>query len=64
MKITAKVSAYRVLNNALDRALEAAFNKHDKYSNEALSENSRSIIATHLSNYFWLEIEENGIEFE
>lgn len=61
-RIRAKVDAAAVINTALDSAIESAMNKTDKYNPEALTDGQRATLTNHLSNYFWLAIEDAGVE--
>lgn len=62
--IRAKVNAHTVISAALNAAIQSAMNKADKYTEKALTETQRRLLAEHLSNYFWLAVEEDGVEFK
>lgn len=63
-RIKVKVNPYLVLTDALDSAIVSAMNKTDKYAPEPLTESQRASIAQHLNNYFWLALDEAGVELK
>lgn len=64
MKAEVKVNLYTILAAALEGAVISGMNKADKYSDVALTEVQRGLLLQHIPNYFWLNVEEAGLEFE
>lgn len=61
-KVRVKIEAYRVISDALDSAVESAMNKADKWCEVQLTGAQRNVIATQAANYFWVNLEEIGVE--
>lgn len=62
MKI--KADPHAVLTTALDTAIQSAMNKTDKWCGEQLTEAQRETLATQVHNFFWLTLDETGVEIE
>lgn len=63
-RIKVKVNGYTVISSALDAAIESAMNKCDKYNPEPLTDPQRDALRTHVGNYFWLALDEAGVELK
>jgi len=63
-RVKVKVNPYLVITDALDSAIVSAMNKTDKYETSPLTETQRASIAQHLNNYFWLALDEAGVEIK
>lgn len=63
-RVKVKVNPYLVVSDALDSAIVSAMNKTDKYAPEPLTESQRASIAQHLTSYFWLALDEAGVEIK
>jgi len=63
-RVKVKVNGYTVVQTALDQAIESAMNKCDKYNDPGLTESQRDALRTHLGNYFWLALDEAGVELK
>lgn len=57
------MSAYDVVSAALDAAIERGFMRHDKYSEIALEESQRTLLAREIESSFWLAVSDAGVEF-
>jgi hypothetical protein len=64
-KLKAKIIVTRpvdVIGKALEDAIERGMKRHDKYSDKALSESSRSLLLKEIEDSFWLFLDEQGLE--
>lgn len=62
VRVQAKVDLYGIVNDVIWAAVEWGMNKHDKYVEGELSPQSRQLLHQHIENYFWIELEERGVE--
>lgn len=63
IRVRVKVSAYDLVCECIEYAAERACNRHDKYAENPLSEQSRALLLTELDQSFWLAVGDRGIEF-
>lgn len=64
MKVRVKVDAHRVIGDALDSAIESGMNKTDKWCEYPLTAPQRNALRSQIDNYFWLALEEAGVELK
>lgn len=64
MKIRAKISAHGAVSAALESAIQSGMNKCDKYHEGPLTEAQRNLLLQHIDNYFWLALDEAGVELK
>jgi hypothetical protein len=64
VKIKINKNPYDILSTALENAIYAGMNKTDKYCEEQLTKSQRSLLLNHIDNYFFLNLEEEGVIFE
>ncbi len=54
-------TAANMIGDALDDAIERGMNRHDKYSESLLSDNSRYLLRREVVASFWLALEDRAI---
>jgi hypothetical protein len=62
-KIKLKFNAYLTMSDIIENAVERGLNRHDKYSDDALSEHSRSLLHTEIEQSFWLAASDAYVKF-
>ncbi len=63
-KIKVKVGVHDLICEILEFAAERACNRHDKYSDRALSQSSRALLIMEFEQSFWLAVSDHSVEFE
>jgi hypothetical protein len=61
-RIKVKVDGHALIARALEYAIERGMNRHDKYSETQLSEESRGLLQKEIDNSFWLALSDEDAE--
>ncbi len=63
-KIKVKVGVHDLICEMVEYAAERACNRHDKYSDKALSQSSRALLIMEFEQSFWQAVSDHSVEFE
>lgn len=61
-KIRVQADTFRIVSDALDTAVESAMNRTDKWCEEQLTDAQRHVLVTQAASYFWIALQEAGVE--
>ena len=64
IKVRVRVDIHGVMREIVEFAAERACNRHDKYSDKALSQSSRDLLVNEFEQSFWLAVSDHSVEFE
>jgi len=59
--IKVKVNPHQVIERALEFAINRGMNRCDKYSEVALTDGQRELLAREIQDSFWLMLEEDEV---
>jgi len=62
--VRVRVDGYAVVSEALRNGILGAMNKTDKYHERPLTDMQRGLLERHIADYFWLAIDEAGVEIK